>query len=73
MDLPPPPVPVSLGAKKAQKTAGETDLRENKSPSYETLEPVFEEWYHSSLPRKEVKFLLLCSSTSLCVIIFIEY
>ncbi|XP_035826980.1 SHC-transforming protein 1 isoform X3 [Aplysia californica] len=58
VDLPPPPVPVAAASSKKSHKGAEMDLRENKSPSTEALEPVFEEWYHGDLPRKQAESML---------------
>ncbi|GFO06545.1 shc-transforming protein 1 [Plakobranchus ocellatus] len=63
VDLPPapdlPPVP-SSSSSQMSNAVGETDLRENKAPptTAKTLEPVFEEWYHGDLLRKQAEALL---------------
>ncbi|CAL1541389.1 unnamed protein product [Lymnaea stagnalis] len=59
VELPPAPeLPISPSStKRISKAEVEKDLRENKSAA-EALEPVFEEWYHSDITRKQAEALL---------------
>ncbi|BFZ02515.1 hypothetical protein BsWGS_05554 [Bradybaena similaris] len=58
VNLPPAPEPPPSSMKSSHRIK-ETDLRENKAaPSTESLEPVFEEWYHGDLQRKQAESFL---------------
>ncbi|KAH9509062.1 sporulation-specific csd4-like protein [Bulinus truncatus] len=58
VELPPAPgIPETPPSKKLEKSQGEKDLRESK-PVNVALEPVFEEWYHKEISRKQAETLL---------------
>ncbi|CAG5117517.1 unnamed protein product [Candidula unifasciata] len=58
VSLPPASEPPPSSMKSSHRIQ-ETDLRENKSAaSVEALEPVFEEWYHGDLQRKQAESFL---------------
>ncbi|KAK0044551.1 SHC-transforming protein 1 [Biomphalaria pfeifferi] len=58
VELPPAPnIPDTPTLKKQENSQTEKDLRESK-PVNVALEPVFEEWYHKDISRKQAETLL---------------